>query len=99
MDFQGVLSRLQADAANTVQQGSLFERLMLAVLPQLPEQDIEGIWLWRDWPERESLMNMNAQDLGIDLVAKRRGEDGFCAIQCKFYDRNTTVAVRHPPQR
>ena len=93
MDFQGVLSRLQAEAANTVQQGLLFERLILAVLPQLPEQDIEGIWLWRDWPERESMMNMNAQDLGIDLVAKRRGEDGFRAIQCKFYDRNTTVAA------
>ena len=30
-------------------------------------------------------------DIGIDLVAKLRGEDGFCAIQAKFYQPGTAL--------
>ncbi len=43
------------------------------------------VWLWKDWPEREAL-GYKAPDTGIDLVAKLREEEGYCAIQCKFYD-------------
>lgn len=43
------------------------------------------VWLWKDWPEREA-MGYKAPDTGIDLVAKLREEEGYCAIQCKFYD-------------
>ncbi|WP_375541051.1 hypothetical protein [Nitrosomonas sp.] len=28
---------------------------------------------------------------GIDLVAALVEEDGFCAIQCKFYDENHRI--------
>lgn len=42
-----------------------------------------GVWLWKDWPQREA-MGFTTKDTGIDLVAQER-DGGFCAIQCKFY--------------
>ena len=36
----------------------------------------------------------SAQDLGIDLVAKLRDEDGWCAIQCKFHAAGSRIAKK-----
>lgn len=43
------------------------------------------MWLWNDWP------NNWGPDKGIDLVAKYRGRDKFCAIQAKCYSAHNTV--------
>ena len=52
----------------------------------------QNIWLWQDFPGRESL---GGKDLGIDLVAEMRDElaetTKFWAIQCKCYDKNSTI--------
>ncbi len=37
------------------------------------------------------LHGLPAGDTGIDAVAKIRGEDSFCAIQCKFYREGSTI--------
>src|SRR5690606_35553685 len=37
---------------------------------------------YSDWAGTHGL---DARDTGIDAVAKVRGEDSYCAIQCKFY--------------
>lgn len=90
--FNDVLDALRAQARNTREQGTLFEDLMEAILPQLPDAGFEQVWSWKAWPERHAQTGMNAQDVGIDLVGKRADEDGFCAIQCKFYDPDTSIA-------
>lgn len=41
---------------------------------------------WVDWE-----YNGNTGDTGIDLVAHRVDDDSWTAIQCKFYDPNTTL--------
>ena len=46
----------------------------------LQQTRFSEVWLWQDWPGREG-----QPDTGIDLVAKERGTEGYCAIQCKFY--------------
>lgn len=45
-------------------------------------QEYEDAWLFSDWAKARDL---SASDIGIDAVAKIRGEDSFCAVQCKFY--------------
>jgi predicted helicase len=35
---------------------------------------------------RAEAYGYKAPDTGIDLVAKLREDEGFCAIQCKFYE-------------
>ena len=40
--------------------------------------------------------SQNTQDIGIDLVAELRKKSGkFCAIQCKFYAKTTTIQKKH----
>ncbi len=48
-------------------------------------------WLWKEWPEREALGYRRLPDTGIDIVAKLREEEGFCAVQYKF--QQTRIAV------
>jgi predicted helicase len=63
--------------------GDRFEALMVAYLKTDPlyQQQFSDVWLWMDWTGREG-----KTDTGIDLVAKDREGDGYCAIQCKFYE-------------
>ena len=77
-----VLSKIRETATSTHRQGEQFECLIRAFLLQDPLQNkrFSDVWLWQDWPGRE-----DQPDTGIDLVAKERGTEGYCAIQCKFY--------------
>ena len=88
--------------------GTAFENLCIAYLQHDPIQarQYEQPMFYSDWaqaPERrddrvaeplgfyaESVRS--AQDLGIDLVAKLRDEDGWCAIQCKFHATGSRIA-------
>jgi predicted helicase len=56
---------------------------MVAYLKADPlyQQQFSDVWLWMDWAGRGGRV-----DTGIDLVAKDREGDGYCAIQCKFYE-------------
>ena len=84
-----VLGDLRATALDKRDQGDKFERLMSSYLRTDPEwtAKFSDVWLWSDWPERAG-----RPDTGIDLVAKNRDDDGFTAIQCKFYAADSTVA-------
>lgn len=66
------------------EKGNYFERLAVAFIKADPgmAQEYEDCWLFSDWAKAH---NLDGRDIGIDAVAKIRGEDGFCAIQCKFY--------------
>ena len=47
----------------------------------------EEVWLWNEFP-----YNGGVHDFGIDLVAKKKDFDEYCAIQCKFYDETNPVS-------
>jgi predicted helicase len=73
------------DASRTPrEQGTYFERLAVAFIKHDPgmAQEYEDAWLFSEWAKRNGL---DGRDIGIDAVAKIRGEASFCAIQCKFF--------------
>lgn len=82
-----ILEQYRVESAYNRDLGDRFERLMRAYLKLDPQYValLENVWLWKDWPQRDAL-GYKLPDTGIDLVAKLRDEEGFCAIQCKFYD-------------
>lgn len=71
-------------AATEREKGTHFERLACAYLTSDPIQveEYSEVWTWSDWAAENG---WNGKDVGIDLVAKLRNEEGFAAIQCKFY--------------
>jgi predicted helicase len=89
MSVLDVLEEIKAASSSEADKGSRFERLIVAYLRSDPAfaDQFEDVWLWQDWPGRAG-----KHDTGIDLVARQRGEDTFVAIQCKFYDRQSTVS-------
>ena len=79
------------DAAFTEREkGTYFERLGLAFFLNDPVQaeEYEAVWTWSDWAKANG---RDGKDVGIDLVAKLRNEDGFAAIQAKFYSADTRI--------
>jgi predicted helicase len=74
--------------------GDSFERLLAAYLridPMFADR-FTGVWLWKDWPQREE-RGFSVQDKGIDLVAEERDGGGFCAIQGKFYAEDQYLSM------
>ncbi len=64
--------------------GKWLENLTADVAPHLKEWDVEEAWPWAEWDEREDQFpGTTNQDVGIDVVAKRRGDGEYIAIQCK----------------
>lgn len=66
------------------EKGTYFEELAKVFFENDPQyvQRFEAIWTFADWAKEN---DKDGRDAGIDLVAKLRDEDGYCAIQCKFY--------------
>ena len=78
------LERIRAESRDTSEKGRWFELLFMQVAKQDPALEIDGIWRWPEWPEREAVTGLDGRDFGIDLVARRiTGE--WVAIQCKCY--------------
>lgn len=79
------------DAARTQRdKGTYFERLSIAYLSNDPVQieQYEDVKTFGEWAAENG---WSGSDTGIDLVAKLKNEDGFAAIQCKFYDANYRI--------
>lgn len=79
-----LLDQYRSVATNEREKGTYFERLAVAFLKNDPGmvQEYEDAWLFSDWAKANRL---DGRDIGIDAVAKVRGEETYCAIQCKFY--------------
>ena len=79
-----LLAQYRAASKSEREKGTYFERLAVAFIKHDPgmAQEYEDAWLFSDWAKSHRL---DGRDIGIDAVAKIRGEDSFCAIQCKFY--------------
>lgn len=79
-----LLQSYRTAAVTEREKGTYFERLACTYLTADPVQSEEysQVWTWADWAAEQG---RNGKDVGIDLVAKLRNEDGYAAIQCKFY--------------
>ncbi len=80
-----VLERIRRESRDESEKGRWFEQLFIRIALQQPEFEIDEIWRWPDWPEREILTGLDGRDIGIDLVARRTSGE-WVAIQCKCYD-------------
>ncbi|EJF84455.1 DEAD/DEAH box helicase [Candidatus Bartonella washoeensis] len=85
MRLQSLLQTYRDEARTERDKGSYFERFALAYLTHDPLQceQYEKVQTFKDWAHEN---DWDGRDIGIDLVAKIRDEEGFAAIQCKFYD-------------
>ena len=68
--------------------GTIFEELVKKFLIVEPvyKNQYKKVFLWKEFKEIEE-----NKDLGIDLVAEKYNGD-YCAIQCKFFDRNKKIS-------
>jgi predicted helicase len=82
--LRNLLNQYRLAAQSEREKGTYFERLAAAFIKHDPgmAQEYEDVWLFSDWAKGSRL---DGRDIGIDAVAKVRGEDAYCAIQCKFY--------------
>ena len=80
-----ILERIRKESRDESEKGRWFEQLFMRVACQNPEFEIDGIWRWPDWPDREALTGRDGSDIGIDLVA-RLNSGKWVAIQCKCHD-------------
>ena len=89
-----LLSKYRAEATEERGKGTYFERVAIAFLKVDPVQveEFEDVWAWADWGPANGF---SATDTGIDLVAKLHNEDGFAAIQAKFYAAETRIQKAH----
>ncbi len=62
--------------------GKWLERLTSECAPLIKDWDIGECWQWRDWPDLDQHYKIT-KDLGIDIVARRRSDGEYVAIQCK----------------
>ena len=83
--IHNILEEFRQAATSNRDMGDMFERLIARYLEIDPQYGYE-VWLWNEWPGRG-----NQPDTGIDLVARNKTTDEYCAIQCKFYDPNQTL--------
>ncbi len=85
-----VLDRIRETSRDASEKGRWFEQLFMRVARKLPELEIDEIWRWAEWPERQPLTELDGRDIGIDLVARRRTGE-WVAIQCKCYAPNRRI--------
>nr|WP_082156994.1 DEAD/DEAH box helicase family protein [Afipia felis] len=83
-----ILAEFREAAHSKRDMGDKFERLFANFLVTEPyyKDRFSHVWLWTEWPGRG-----NKPDTGIDLIAEERIGGGLCAIQCKFYDPDSTI--------
>ena len=86
-----ILKRIREVSRDESEKGRWFEQLFMRIALQQAEFEIDSIWRWPDWPQREALTGLDGRDIGIDLVATRTSGE-WVAIQCKCYDEGHTLA-------
>ena len=78
------LARLEEHAQQQTD-GIWLEELTADVAPHVRDWNVDSCWRWGGWPDRDEVMpeGTPAVDSGIDLVARRRDDGGWIAIQVK----------------
>ena len=99
--FYTLLDRMREVAHSERDKGDMFERLMCQVLAIASpySERYSKVQLYKDWAAEHPECVPNARDIGIDLVATLietewqgpNKEARYVAIQCKFYDQDSSV--------
>jgi len=81
-EFQQALEFIHSKAKNTKELGDYFERISKIYFENddIQKQYYSEVYHYTDWARERS--NFSTKDIGIDLVAKLRDEEGYVAIQC-----------------
>ncbi len=89
--LQKTLQRIRDVAKNDTEMGDAFESLAKIFLENdaTQTQQYSEVWHYKEWAKGRSV---SQTDIGIDLVAKLRDEDSYCAIQCKFYQPDHSIS-------
>lgn len=84
-----LLAGYRKESKTEREKGTYFELLIKAFLKNDPTYapQFSDVWTYAEWA---TLQGLDGRDSGIDLVAKL-SDEGFCAIQCKFYDENHKI--------
>jgi len=84
-----ILDQFRDDARSNRDLGDRFERLIVNYLQLDPlyADLFSDVWMFNDWPDKGRI-----GDVGIDIVARTRATGEYCAIQCKFYLPENTIA-------
>ena len=87
-----ILNSYRAAAVTEREKGTYFENLAMAWLRNNPAQveKFSKVWRFDEWAKEREL---SGKDTGIDLVAELRDEDGYAAIQCKFYSPDRKIQM------
>ena len=91
-DFQNLIDHIREKSNNDTELGQSFEQISKVFFENdlIQQQQFSQIWHYKDWARLHS--EYSSKDIGIDLVGELKDEDGFCAIQCKCYESNHTIA-------
>ena len=91
-EFATVLNSLRANSNTDNDLGNSFEQLTKVFLENddIQKDEFSKVWHYSDWAKTQT--NYSSIDIGIDLVAKLKKEDGFCAIQCKCFQANRSIS-------
>lgn len=92
-DLQNLLRKYREASKTEREKGDYFELLIKDFLKNDPvyAQQYKDVWTYSEWAK---IQGIDARDTGIDLVAKIADEEGYCAIQCKFYDENHRITKK-----
>ena len=94
--FRKALQIIRERSNNTTELGTAFEKMVKVFLENDPTQiqQYEKVWTYKDWASNRE--GYSGKDIGIDLVAKIRDQETFCAIQCKCYDNENQIGYLAP---
>lgn len=83
-DLNSLLAKYRDASKTEREKGTYFELLIKDFLksdPRYAPQFVD-IFTYAEWAEKQGI---DKADIGIDLVAELINDEGYCAIQCKFY--------------
>lgn len=88
--LRGILSNYRLSSKTEREKGTYFELLIKDFLRNDPtySPQFSEVWTYKDWAVSQGI---DSRDIGIDLVAGLSEEEGFCAIQCKFYGEHHRI--------
>ena len=97
--FNDLLKAIEESNFSQRDKGTDFERLSLDFLTNEPtyKDQFTKVQMYSDWAKEQSDLEINARDIGIDLVATDvmaddAKEQTYTAIQCKFYAADRVVS-------
>ncbi len=92
-DLQQLLKTYRDNAKTEREKGDYFELLSVVYLKNDPvfAQQFSQVWTYSDWAKEQGI---DQRDTGIDVVAKLIDGDGYCAVQCKFYDEDHRIVKK-----